>query len=155
MERAIEQNTEQDLNKPLYTLRLTSSLSGIPAHSIRQYIDKGLLIPYKLNSDRHLFSPNDVERLKHINYLIKEHGLNFAGIRTLMSMIPCWAIRECSKQDRQDCKAYYENGYPCWEASEKGRLCKNENCRECRVYNCCTGGKDLKTVFRELIPGRA
>ena len=152
MTKALNKNPVNDIHRPVYTLRVTSSLSGIPAHSIRQYIDKGLLIPYKLDSKRHLFSANDVERLKHIHFLIHEQGLNFAGIRTMMSMIPCWAIRQCSENDRQDCNAYYENSYPCWEASEKGRLCRNENCRECKVYNCCSGNKDLKTVFRELIP---
>lgn len=152
MGKAVETNVINDGNQPVYTLGVTSSLSGIPSHSIRQYIDKGLLIPFKLDSKRHLFSSSDVERLKHIHVLIQEHGLNFAGIRSLMSMIPCWAIRGCSKSDRQECKAYYENSYPCWEASEKGRLCRNDSCRECKVYNCCTGGKDLKTVFRELIP---
>ena len=152
MAKALKINPVNDIHRPVYTLGVTSSLSGIPAHSIRQYIDKGLLIPYKLDSKRHLFSASDVERLKHIHFLIQEKGLNFAGIRTMMSMIPCWAIRQCSESDRQDCNAYYENGYPCWEASEKGRLCRNENCRECKVYNCCSGNKDLKTVFWELIP---
>jgi len=152
MSKAEKLKAENDANLPVYTLGVTSSLSGIPAHSIRQYIDKGLLIPYKLDSKRHLFSARDVERLRHIHYLIQEKGLNFAGIRTLMSMIPCWAIRQCSEKDRHECRAYYENSYPCWEASEKGRLCRNDNCRECYVYNCCSGDRDLKSVFRDLIP---
>jgi MerR family transcriptional regulator/heat shock protein HspR len=139
-------------SRPLYTLVIASQLSGIPAHSIRQYIDKGLLIPYKLESKRHLFSAIDVNRLKHIHKLIHEQGLNFAGIRTMMSMIPCWAIRECSQTDRKDCDAYYSYSFPCWEASRKGRLCKNENCRECQVYNCCSTSEELKSVLRELIP---
>jgi len=32
---------------PVYTLSVTADLSGIPDHSIRQYIDKGLIIPFK------------------------------------------------------------------------------------------------------------
>ena len=152
MTKSLEYNPVKDIHLPVYTLGVTSSLSGIPAHSIRQYIDRGLLIPYKLDSKRHLFSASDVDRLKHIHSQIQEQGLNFAGIRALMSMIPCWAMKECSESDRQECKAYYENSYPCWEASEKGRLCRNENCRECKVYQCCNGDKDLKSVFRELIP---
>ena len=40
--------TETKVNDPVYTLGIASKLSGIPAHSIRQYIDRGLLIPYKL-----------------------------------------------------------------------------------------------------------
>jgi DNA-binding transcriptional MerR regulator len=33
--------------------------SGIPVHSIRQYIDKGLIIPFKKESNRNLFSQVD------------------------------------------------------------------------------------------------
>jgi MerR family transcriptional regulator/heat shock protein HspR len=152
MTRPVNIKQEKDIHLPVYALGITSSLSGIPAHSIRQYIDKGLLIPYKLDTNRHLFSASDINRLKHIHYLIHEQGLNFAGIRALMSVIPCWAIRKCSDRDRKDCKAYYENSHPCWEASEKGRLCKNEDCRVCEVYNCFSEDKDLKAVFRKLIP---
>ena len=60
----------------------------------------GLLLPYKLESKRHLFSQNDINRLKLIQSLIREKGLNFAGVRALMAMVPCWAIRKCSEKDR-------------------------------------------------------
>jgi hypothetical protein len=40
---------------PVYTLSVTADLSGIPVHSIRQYIDKGLMIPFKKESSRNLF----------------------------------------------------------------------------------------------------
>jgi len=144
-------NSNPDANRPVYTLGIASQLSDTPAHSIRQYIDRGLLIPFKLSSNRHLFSQNDVSRLKHIHMLIHEKGLNFAGIRTLMAMIPCWAIRQCSEKDRQTCHAYTANFYPCWEASQKGRICKNENCRECDVYKTVSSEVDLKSMLHELI----
>ena len=108
---------EENSDMPLYTLGIASKLSGIPAHSIRQYIDEGLLIPYKLETKRHLFSPYDIDRLKLIRNLIREKGLNFAGVRALMPMIPCWSIRACSEEDRKSCGAYSENFQPCWEAS--------------------------------------
>jgi MerR family transcriptional regulator/heat shock protein HspR len=54
-------------NQPLYTLGIAARLSGIPAHSIRQYIDKGLIIPFKLDSKRHLLSRDDIIRLTQIN----------------------------------------------------------------------------------------
>ena len=92
---------ESESGKPVYTLSIASRLSDIPAHSIRQYIDRGLLIPFKLDSKRHLFSPNDINRLNHIHLLIHEQGLNFAGIKALMAMIPCWAIRPCSESDKK------------------------------------------------------
>ena len=143
--------TETNVNDPVYTLGIASKLSGIPAHSIRQYIDRGLLIPYKLDSKRHLFSPGDIKRLKHIHSLIQEHGLNFAGIRSLLAMVPCWAIRPCNESDRESCNAFKAVTYPCWEASEKGRLCRNDNCRECNVYLHLNEYGDFKSLIRALV----
>lgn len=138
-------------NRPVYTLSVAAQLAEIPAHSIRQYIDSGLLIPYKLESNRHLFSKHDIGRLQLIRELIHVKGLNFAGVRTLMAMVPCWALRKCSEDDQQSCEAYKENFKPCWMASEKGRQCKNENCRECEVYLALDGDCDIKSVLRRLL----
>lgn len=151
LEKQINESQVSDSSKPVYTLSIASQLSDIPAHSIRQYIDRGLLIPYKLDSKRHLFSTSDIIRLKNIHILIHKKGLNFAGIRSMMAMIPCWAIRRCSESDRQTCEAYSENSGPCWETSQKGRLCKNEDCRECGVYESISNVVDLKSVIKELI----
>jgi MerR family transcriptional regulator/heat shock protein HspR len=142
-------NVDVDASKPVLTLGIISQLSGIPAHSVRQYIEKGLIIPFKQDSKRHLFCMNDVSRLKHIHSLIHDQGLNFAGIRSLLAMVPCWGIRECSDEDRQNCDSYSSNTTPCWEASEKGRICRNEECRECEVYTCLSHTMDIKSVIRD------
>jgi MerR family transcriptional regulator, heat shock protein HspR len=136
---------------PVYSLSTTSTLSGIPVHSIRQYIDKGLIIPFKKESNRNLFSRVDILRLKYINNLLNEGGLNIAGIRKLLALIPCWAIRECSAGERKTCQAYLSDAYPCWEASEKGILCKNTNCRECSVYSIVENYPDVKSFLKTLI----
>jgi MerR family transcriptional regulator/heat shock protein HspR len=136
---------------PVYTLSTTSTLSGIPVHSIRQYIDKGLIIPFKKESNRNLFSQVDIMRLKYIHKLLNEDGLNIAGIRTLLAVIPCWAIRQCSDEEREKCQAFQSSGYPCWEASEKGILCRNTNCRECEVYRIVENYPDIKSFLRTLI----
>lgn len=143
--------SEEECNMPLYTLGIAARLSEIPAHSIRQYIDEGLLIPFKLESKRQLFSRNDIDRLKLIRSLIRDKGLNFSGVRALMAMIPCWSIRECPEKERESCGAYTENFQPCWEASVKGRHCKNENCRDCEVYHSLDLDTGLKTVLRNLV----
>lgn len=137
---------------PVYTLSIAAALSGIPVHSIRQYIDKGLIIPFKKESSRNLFSQVDILRLKYIHKLLNEDGLNIAGIRTLLALIPCWAIRQCSDEERKKCQAYHSNVNPCWEASEKGTLCKNTNCRECEVYLIVESYPDIKSFIRTIIP---
>ena len=146
-----EGRVEIEDNRPVYTLGVASNLAEIPAHSIRQYIDEGLLIPYKLESKRHLFSQNDISRLKLIRELIHHRGLNFAGVRTLMAMVPCWALRNCSLEDQKSCDAYDENFKPCWLASNKGSLCKNTNCRNCEVYHALDLQAGIKTVLNTLL----
>ena len=137
---------------PVYTLSTVSTLSGIPVHSIRQYIDKGLMIPYRKESNRNLFSQVDILRLKYIHKLLEQNGLNIAGIRSLMALIPCWTIRQCPNGEREKCQAYISETYPCWEASEKGTFCKNTNCRECEVYRVVEKFPDIKSFLRTIIP---
>jgi MerR family transcriptional regulator/heat shock protein HspR len=137
---------------PVYTLSIAADLSGIPGHSIRQYIDKGLIIPFKKESNRNLFSQVDILRLNFIQKLLDEGGLNIAGIRALLALIPCWAIRQCSNEEREKCLAYLSDSYPCWEASEKGTLCKNTNCRECDVYRIVENYADVKSFLKTLMP---
>jgi len=137
---------------PVYTLSTASTLSEIPVHSIRQYIDKGLMIPFKKESSRHLFSQVDILRLKYINKLLEKDGLNIAGIKSLLALIPCWIVRQCSAEDREKCQAYISETYPCWEGSEKGTLCRNNNCRECEVYRVVETYPDLKSFLRTIIP---
>jgi MerR family transcriptional regulator/heat shock protein HspR len=137
---------------PVYTLSITSTLSEIPVHSIRQYIDKGLIIPFKKESSRNLFSQVDILRLKYIHELLNKDGLNIAGIRSMLALIPCWAIRKCSAKEREKCQAFYSDDFPCWEASEKGTLCKNTDCRECDVYRIVENFPDLKSFLKTIIP---
>ena len=145
-------NNSVESTTPVYTLSVTADLSGIPAHSIRQYIDKGLMIPFKKESSRNLFSQVDILRLKYIHKLLEKDGLNIAGIRTLLALIPCWALRQCSDDEREKCQAYIIETIPCWEASEKGTLCRNTNCRECEVYRCVENYPDLKSFLKIIIP---
>ena len=137
--------------KPVFTLSTTSRLSDIPVHSIRQYIDRGLIIPFKKESERNLFSQVDILWLKYIHKLLNEVGLNIKGIRSLQALIPCWAIRKCAKADRAKCQAFNSSIVPCWEASGKGVLCKNANCRECEVYCIVENYPDIKSFVKTLI----
>ena len=138
--------------EPLYTLGVASRLSDTPPHSIRQYVHAGLLIPYKTKTNRHLFSNADISRLKWLKKYLGEKNLNFAGIKALLSLIPCWRIRECDPKVRKNCEAYNTTEYPCWEASQKGKECINTDCRVCKVYQISENDLDIKTILTEIIP---
>ena len=133
-------------SEPVYTLAVASRLSLVPAHSIRQYIDKGLIIPFRTSTNRHLFSEVDILRLKCIGKFLRDQGLNIAGINALFSIIPCWIIKPCDIEDRKQCDAYTSIKSPCWMASNKGQKCRNTDCRQCEVYKLpekCSGPKEF------------
>lgn len=140
-----------DKSVPVYTLSVASSLSGIPEHSIRQYIDRGLIIPFRKKTNRHLFSQVDISRLSYINKSLVEDGLNIAGIKSLLAIIPCWDIRNCPIEERENCQAFQSSAFPCWEASEKGALCKNTNCRDCEVYRIIEDYPDVKSFIKKRL----
>jgi MerR family transcriptional regulator/heat shock protein HspR len=150
-EKTLMENSSVESTTPVYTLSTTSDLSGIPVHSIRQYIDKGLIIPFKKDSKRNLFSQVDILRLKYVHKLLDEGGLNIAGIRSLLAIIPCWTIRQCTDKDREKCQAFQTVSFPCWEASEKGINCRNNNCRECDVYRIVENYPDVKSFLKTLL----
>lgn len=150
MNQSIENNIVSS-TEPVYTLDIASRLSEISVHSIRQYIDSGLIIPYTTTSKRHLFSHVDIIRLKCIKNQLTTMGLNIAGIKAIYSLIPCWYIHPCSVEAREKCEAYYSVSVPCWEASEKEKDCKNENCRYCDVYKYPEEHTDLKALIKNLI----
>lgn len=145
------ENNRKFSSDAIYTLSVASRLSGVPGHSIRQYIDKGLLIPFRTKTDRHLFSEVDISRLKCIRKMISDGGLNIAGIKAMYSLIPCWEIRQCSTQDRIICEAYHQVNAPCWEASNKAPNCKNLDCRHCDVYKLPEECQDLKSLLKHLL----
>ncbi|HYQ55822.1 MAG TPA: MerR family transcriptional regulator [Draconibacterium sp.] len=138
--------------EPIYTLSIAAKLSNTPPHSIRQYIDKGLVLPYKKDTRRHLFSNSDIQHLIWIKKSIEEQGLNFAGIKKLLAMLPCWKINNCKTKSRKNCEAYTSSITPCWQASKKGRECRNKECRLCQVYLLIKPGIEVKAVMQQLIP---
>jgi MerR family transcriptional regulator/heat shock protein HspR len=145
------ENISVESTTPVYTLGIASALTGIRVHSIRQYIDKGLIIPFRKESSHKLFSQVDIMRLKYIHKLLEEGGLNIAGIRALLAIIPCWSLRGCTAEVREKCLAFRNDAFPCWEASEKGELCKNTDCRECEVYRIVENYPNVKSFMKTLI----
>jgi len=131
---------------PVYTLGVASKLSGVATHSIRQYIDKGLILPFRTETNRHLFSDVDIKRLVSIKKYIDD-GLNIAGIKMLYAQIPGWLIKSCKIEDCQKCGAFNQSNIPCWEVLMNERKCNRDDCRNCEVYKMAEPVQDMKDYF--------
>jgi len=133
----------------IYTLGIASKLSGIPSHSIRQYIDKGLILPFRTETNRHLFSEIDIQRLIKIKEYIDE-GLNIAGIKALYAQIPGYLVNSCSDSECDNCKAFNSSHLPCWLVNKDNTKCNTKDCRSCDVYMMADPVEDLKRFFLTL-----
>lgn len=141
--------SKQQSTDPIYTLAVASKLSGIPTHSIRQYIDKGLILPCVTKTNRHLFSEVDVERLINIKKYINE-GLNIAGIKSLYAQIPGFLINECQEKNCNVCESFLQANIPCWITNEEKVKCGNKECRECDVYKMTNPVVDLRKYLVKI-----
>lgn len=135
-------------SEPIYTLGVVSRLSGVPVHSVRQYIDKGLILPFKTDTKRHLFSDIDVERLKKIKIYI-DNGLNTVGLKCLYAQIPGYYLKSCTDNICDGCTSFSSPIEPCWMACSKNTQCNVENCRSCIVYAVADPVADLSHILTE------
>ncbi|MBF0194892.1 MAG: MerR family transcriptional regulator [Magnetococcales bacterium] len=112
----------------------------ISIRTIHMYEREGLFISYKNRAGTRYFSERDIEWLVEIRRMIKS-SISIAGIRTLLSLIPCWEKMKCGYVEKQDCPAITEHDSPCW--ANKGNKCDStsDECRKCEVYDMrfCVG----------------
>ncbi|MEN8153806.1 MAG: MerR family transcriptional regulator [Acidobacteriota bacterium] len=129
--------------EPIYTIGIASSKLGVSVHTLRQYETEGLILSHKTDTGRRIYSEMEIDKIKCIKRMIRDQGLNFEGIRQLMSMIPCWKFRKCSVKSKESCESYKIRTRPCWSSSEK---CSEPlpDCRDCEVYRTFTTCDDVK-----------
>ncbi|MDQ0230415.1 MerR family transcriptional regulator [Metabacillus malikii] len=69
---------------PLFPIGIVMQLTELSARQIRYYEENELIFPARTETNRRLFSFNDVDKLLEIRNLI-EQGVNLAGIKEIFS----------------------------------------------------------------------
>ena len=59
----MEKNSIDNPTDPLYPLRVAAELTGTSIYALRQYVDLGLIIPFKTPTNRRLYSKVDIKRI--------------------------------------------------------------------------------------------
>ena len=126
---------------------------NMAVETVRMYEREGLLIPEKTDSGHRIFNDQDLLWIECIRRLIKEKGLNIAGIRSLLALLPCWQLRPCAAQDFEDCPLAFGGVTPCWMMkAELPDVCQFANCRHCNVYQSAAQCENLKKLlFKDFL----
>src|SRR3954469_16028923 len=116
---------------------------------LRLYEREGLLLPMKSSKGTRYYTARDFEWISTLLRLVRESGLNFAGIRHLLALLPCWNQNQCDDQKLHSCPSRMTSNNPCWAAE----TCCHEDrdCYNCAVYRLAPNCANLKVL---LAPSR-
>jgi MerR family transcriptional regulator/heat shock protein HspR len=73
-------------DRPRYMISVAADLVGMHPQTLRIYEQKGLVSPKRTAGNTRLYSEADLERLRLINQLTSELGLNLAGVEHVLRL---------------------------------------------------------------------
>lgn len=66
---------------------VASELCGVHPQTLRQYERLGLVVPARVGAKNRLYSEDDIERVKQIQRLTQEMGVNLAGVEIILRLL--------------------------------------------------------------------
>jgi MerR family transcriptional regulator/heat shock protein HspR len=127
-------HSETQNDQPSYPIRTAAKLLNISVHTLRMYEKENLIIPFKKSTSHRLYSQYDIDRIKCIRQAINELKISINGIKAIYSLMPCWEVKKCSAEERNNCEAYFNHEEPCWAVKNRDSICSIQDCRHCNVY---------------------
>ena len=70
----------------VYMISVVAELSGMHPQILRIYEARGLVLPHRSKGKTRLYSQEDVERLRRIQELTSELGMNLAGVEKVFEL---------------------------------------------------------------------
>ena len=72
--------------RAVYIISVAAELAGVHPQTLRIYERKGLLRPMRTSGNTRRYSGRDIERLRMIQELTQDEGVNLAGVKRIMQM---------------------------------------------------------------------
>lgn len=73
-------------DEPIFALNVVCGLLDMQYWTLHQIIEEGLIELAERKKNKKLFSFQDVRRLKYIQYLMDEKGVNIQGVRVILEI---------------------------------------------------------------------
>ncbi len=73
-------------DRPRYMISIAAELVGMHPQTLRIYESKGLVRPKRTSGNTRLYSDADLERLRLVQRLTTELGLNLAGVEVVIRL---------------------------------------------------------------------
>jgi MerR family transcriptional regulator/heat shock protein HspR len=81
-------NTEDGLDRrrAVFMISVAAELAEMHPQTLRMYEARGLITPKRSPKNTRLYSYEDVERLRRIQQMTADEGLNLAGVETVLTL---------------------------------------------------------------------
>lgn len=99
---------EEARQAPRYVISIAAELAGMHPQTLRQYDRLGLVVPARTRGGGRRYSVRDVERLREVQRLSQEEGVNLAGIHRIMQLERDLEVLQ-AKVDRLEVLVHEEN----------------------------------------------
>ncbi len=73
-------------SRGVFMISVAAELAEMHPQTLRMYEARGLITPKRSPKNTRLYSQDDVERLRRIQKMTAEEGLNLAGVETVLEM---------------------------------------------------------------------
>ncbi|HXK34526.1 MAG TPA: helix-turn-helix transcriptional regulator [Dehalococcoidia bacterium] len=77
---------EEGYDEPCYVISIAARMVGMHAQTLRQYERLGLVSPKRSQGNIRLYSRADVAKLKQVQRLVNDLGVNLAGVDVILRM---------------------------------------------------------------------
>lgn len=74
-------------HQPVYMIGVAANLCGVHPQTLRQYERLGLVVPSRLGAKNRVYSENDILRVRRIQRLTQEMGVNLAGVELILRLL--------------------------------------------------------------------
>ncbi len=75
-----------DAERGVFMISVAAELADMHPQTLRMYEARGLIAPKRSPKNTRLYSQRDVERLRRIQRMTSEEGLNLAGVETVLAL---------------------------------------------------------------------
>src|SRR5215218_8908463 len=75
-----------DAERGVFMISVAAELAEMHPQTLRMYEARGLITPKRSPKNTRLYSQADVERLRRIQQMTSEEGLNLAGVETVLDL---------------------------------------------------------------------
>lgn len=73
--------------QPVFMIGVAAQLCGIHPQTLRQYERLGLVVPSRVGAKNRLYSEADIMRVRRIQRLTQEMGVNLAGVELILRLL--------------------------------------------------------------------